>query len=511
VVFVVVFRPQWVKRNKQSFDRIAVVKKDDALSRNQHGALRQPISPTVVVKKVESEILYELNLSFQKQISKSGLRTYFSTTTNKVFTLDLDALTCTCCDFKHGRTKYGVLDVRRACRHLALYREYRNSRDISVDNDLIDFCFSQRRFFPVATKFYLEVIEGNRAFVVSDFQSPWCDVYTRGKKGSDNSLNTGKIECYGYDCIEQRWAYGEAPRNATAFRKVLNAIPKGSKFESEHVDWENLTVQTFLAEECEVIAPNGIVECVFDLISTEKSLSQIEMALTKLENVEGVSFVGLATMWREFGRLMKELSLPYSEYFLNKADALDTRQHYASAPALSVESVLRNREVFLAKTLSELRSEESAEEKSKRNEKILTVVTMCRGLIDAAAEYSLFTMLKDTGLKQLAIKQLDLSIPDSGSKEYRGYQYADFVRKEMAKGILLKKSDDNIKVLDYILSLAVLTGQMSPLVYALMLKYKGMTLEHFQDNERAIHFYEMALLLDEKIGVKRRLAVLVNS
>lgn len=334
----------------------------------------------------------------------------------------------------------------------------------------------------------------------------------RQKRASDGALSTGEICFYTYDLIEGSWFFKEAPRNALAIKKVLRSLPKNIKNDQIARQYEGLTTDTFLAQKTHVIAPNSVVRHMLELISQERSVEVVIAVLNKLSRVEDIAHCELAGMWFGFGQLLESQNNSISATFYKQAEYLENQSDAAPQTerlALARIDKSDGKAIFLKKTLCEFQDEIASRQKQEEDKLLTSVVEKCWEVIDIEKEHLNFLELKATGLKKTAIKELDLSIPNKDrSKENRWYQYADFVREEVARGALLKKTETNLQVLDYALSLAVLTGRMSPRVFGLMLKYKGIIAERKQENICAAVFYEQALRLDPKIGVKRRLNAL---
>ena len=135
-----------------------------------------------------------------------------------IYNVNLYQMTCSCQDYrKHRRSRFQPGDIRRLCKHIVgLYCE-------NMDIDSLDEMKQAILLngYGICTNFtILHVKELDEDIAVMyDHGYEWWDVFARSKRG--------KIERYGYDIDNKRWAYGASPpKIASELKKALSKMAR---------------------------------------------------------------------------------------------------------------------------------------------------------------------------------------------------------------------------------------------------------------------------------------------
>ncbi len=146
---------------------------------------------------------------------------------HKIYTVDLNRLTCTCSQFSSTKRGMARNQVQKYCTHL--FQQARRMgfcRRLTPNHELIEEYFDQLENLPfvIGDQFFLSTIDRNDILVVQTADTSWVDVLTRKKRAKDSTICTGEMERYGYNAPTNRWAYGEAPFHPMQIDKVLQHL-----------------------------------------------------------------------------------------------------------------------------------------------------------------------------------------------------------------------------------------------------------------------------------------------
>lgn len=141
----------------------------------------------------------------------------------KKYVVDLFHYTCTCPDFTEKRNAYARYDLRRACKHIRsqVEQEY-------------PFLFQRRLTFNCGEQ---------EVRAVQMFSHNWIDVYTTKRTGA-------RSRRFGYSLVEDRWTYGDAPKNAAQIATTIlqSFAPFETSLGSRYSDGNNAASQVSFAQ-----------------------------------------------------------------------------------------------------------------------------------------------------------------------------------------------------------------------------------------------------------------------
>lgn len=137
------------------------------------------------------------------------------------YRIDLDALTCSCSDFR-GRSREPLDVLARCCSHLL--RELDGLGALSDVGEWERAIISAGRGAPLAT-WHLQLVTAPRVLIATTLDRDWINVFARRKKkGERNHEASGGIREHGWSIEHQRWSYGEGPPGAGELRKILKEM-----------------------------------------------------------------------------------------------------------------------------------------------------------------------------------------------------------------------------------------------------------------------------------------------
>ncbi len=427
---------------------------------------------------------------------------------HKIYTVDLNRLTCTCSQFSSTKRGMARNQVQKYCTHL--FQQARRMgfcRRLTPNHELIEEYFDQLENLPfvIGDQFFLSTIDRNDILVVQTADTSWVDVLTRKKRAKDSTICTGEMERYGYNAPTNRWAYGEAPFHPMQIKAFLRSLPSLPSTSSHHeeIDTEFPLQDILKLDPLKGNAHRTLIDETFEHLRGITEVNLIESALTKLQTFEGVKRKRLASEWYEHGRNLQSQGHDRAVYFLRRAKEIDPKTAkkvevaIASASSSQVRlSGMRN----VAKSVAE-----SKEIERKDNRARLARTT--QDLLDVDAEEFRFNQLPDTGRKKKAEELVKTENPEWYSRDaghtFRGYLYADFVRDNAPRRKSKHLPGEDATVIDYIASLAVLDGTISDGVMAEMFRVKGEIALDRNELAFALDLFRQALAYNPHVGVKR--------
>ena len=125
------------------------------------------------------------------------------------YVVNLGELTWSCPDFDKRRTYVDEFDFGRLCKHLA--QAYR-ARAVGLSPLMMALLTHGG-----ARSYHTVPLGSASSFVLGVTpQRPWVDVL----------LEIDEVwKCWGYELVERRWSYGNAPPAAPAIEKILRQLP----------------------------------------------------------------------------------------------------------------------------------------------------------------------------------------------------------------------------------------------------------------------------------------------
>ena len=158
-----------------------------------------------------------LDLSIAKTISHSQVMS--ESEAGVFYQIDLSDMSCTCPDFKLTRKQFVNADPRRACKHIV--SSFIENDLLSSQDELAALIFISPTRGELGT---FQTSDG-MIFSLSFEKTKWVSVFTRKRrKGEKGIFFTGGYETYGYDRIEKRWSYGEAPSGARYYINLIHQL-----------------------------------------------------------------------------------------------------------------------------------------------------------------------------------------------------------------------------------------------------------------------------------------------
>jgi hypothetical protein len=127
------------------------------------------------------------------------------------YLVSLNEHSCTCPDWKR-RAALPPHHPGRCCKHIA--HAFTRSGNVFEPwfQALLDDCFARGRGTNPQLEWVLLEIPGMKATLLAGGHGPWCNVLAAGTDG---------YESYSFHCGENRWSYGEMPRNAQLIASAL--------------------------------------------------------------------------------------------------------------------------------------------------------------------------------------------------------------------------------------------------------------------------------------------------
>lgn len=158
-----------------------------------------------------------LDLSMAKAVRP--LQVISESKVDEFYHISLSEMSCTCPDFILTRKKFIKTDPRRACKHIV---------SAFVENDLLAHQSELATLILISpTRGELGTFQTSEGMIFSLCfeKSKWVSVFTRKRRnGEKGILFTGGYETYGYDRIEKRWSYGDAPSGARYYVNLINQL-----------------------------------------------------------------------------------------------------------------------------------------------------------------------------------------------------------------------------------------------------------------------------------------------
>lgn len=146
----------------------------------------------------------------QPSTSDIQVKTYIRSASGRgQYEIDEHDLTCDCPDFKKRRASYSKEDPRRLCKHLIAAKRVSDIEDVheaAIFSDLQENFRGYHLGNCFRTKINGKTIT---AFLPMQPGHPWINVFIEKDR-------------YGYNIVEDRWAYGEAPDESIALERWLN-------------------------------------------------------------------------------------------------------------------------------------------------------------------------------------------------------------------------------------------------------------------------------------------------
>lgn len=254
-----------------------------------------------------------------------GKYLYYSSKDQCFYIIDLTKKTCSCCEFQgwRDRTQYDASDIRRYCRHMikALPNEVLENLDelrkllINPYNGTCD----------VDGYFKLFKIDGNEIIARFNGSTNWVDVFARRQRLKDGKENTGPLEKYGFNVEENRWSYGNGPRNALAIKRAIkichNPVQRLSQMESGKRLSLSLEI-LYEFNEYKIIDTNDddVRKFIERSIEVESDLDKKVKIAELLINIRGINQLLVAKQFREIG-----------EQYQSKGDIEKARENYLHA------------------------------------------------------------------------------------------------------------------------------------------------------------------------------------
>lgn len=430
---------------------------------------------------------------------------YIISSSERIYEVDLDHVTCNCPDFKKGRANYGKNELSRFCKHLFLFgSDFGFCRTTNYpNNDLLQFYLDQavKNEYSFGHEFYFAKVEGNDVFVSNKPRSEWINITTRKKAKGNTEAFTGEIGSFGCNVIENRWSYGNRPPNAIKNRQYLKTIR--SKVSSDHpipdasVDF---SFANFANLPKSLLLTQTLMETVFRASYDETDPKLIKKGLLKIQN-SGSEFnvTRISNVW-----------LKHGEHILDK-DPLEAKSFFTES--LSVKSNPQARRYIeeIEGNLFEANPDieiESINEKSinKQAEKVKKLRNSDSAILDAEKERAVFYQLPDSKEKDLALSVLDMETPDWYDREkghtHLGYAYADLVRELAYSSPIDEQLINQLTVIDYLATLAILDGTISNNVTSQMYKIKADIAIKNESKLDAINYLQQAIGYNKHLTVK---------
>jgi hypothetical protein len=136
-----------------------------------------------------------------------------SSTGDEPYDIDLAAHTCTCGDWVYKRREIGAGEIGRACKHIM-----KALRDVAPQGGwpawfagLIEDCCLRDRG-PHSADLWYVVNVADHPVLFGTGASDWANVF---------EMKDGQYTRFGYNVIEDRWAYGERPYRSGTIVKAI--------------------------------------------------------------------------------------------------------------------------------------------------------------------------------------------------------------------------------------------------------------------------------------------------
>ena len=146
-----------------------------------------------------------------KIISKRDELTIKSFNTEENYHVDIEGLSCTCPDFWDKRRNFNKDEPRILCKHLIKAIVENNQ----IPNKFKSFTAEIMSSYERRAGFYyaeLQVIriKNKEVHIIYNKESPWVNIQIGNNR-------------YGYNPIEKRWSYGDAPDGAREIKKHIKS------------------------------------------------------------------------------------------------------------------------------------------------------------------------------------------------------------------------------------------------------------------------------------------------
>lgn len=165
---------------------------------------------------------FALDLSLEGFAPKHVKQTARSYKSDREYQVDLIEQTCTCPDFSELRSKARANSMPRLCKHLMM--KLHGSGAFKGENEWLRAIADQPYGGPKEA-WLVERADSPPALVTRSGDGVWLNVYARSKrKGERISEASGAIKSYGWNTVDRRWAYGEAPPGARELRAILEKM-----------------------------------------------------------------------------------------------------------------------------------------------------------------------------------------------------------------------------------------------------------------------------------------------
>jgi hypothetical protein len=129
---------------------------------------------------------------------------------------------CTCPDFAPGREVAPRNHLSRCCKHLL--RELKNHGAFEASSKWIGAIAAAGHGGPSAA-WIVHLEKSQSVAIVTGSNKEWINVFAHSVRSGEKIANaSGPIKEFGWNVLQQRWSYGEAPPGARELRKLLVEI-----------------------------------------------------------------------------------------------------------------------------------------------------------------------------------------------------------------------------------------------------------------------------------------------